>query len=138
MRSAALVGVVLLLAGCSKDKPVACDLAHRTGTYVQHLVERAGGSCGIVADTVVRTDNPGGLPPGCTKDAADSASTDRCRYDRSYTCTVADPAGTISVVGTTTEHNGGATLTGVLSMTIKDNTGAFVCASAYDATFTRQ
>jgi hypothetical protein len=127
------------LVGCSsKNDPPPCDLAHRIGTYLEHTVERAGGTCGILPDQVVRTDNPGGLPPGCTKDAADSASRDRCEYDRSYTCITTSPDAATSVVGTTTEHNGGATLTGVLSLTIRDGNGAFVCASAYDVTFTRQ
>lgn len=139
MKSAALAGIVVLLAGCSGgDKAAPCDLAHRIGTYVEHVVERAGGSCGIIPDQVVRTDNPGGLPPGCTKDAADSASSDRCNYDRSYTCVTTNPDAATSVVATTTEHNGGATLTGVLSLTIRDGAGAFVCSSAYDVTFTRQ
>jgi hypothetical protein len=131
--------VVLLASGCSsKDDAPSCDLAHRVGTYVQHTTERAGGTCGILADQVVRVDNPGGLPPGCTKDAADSASGDRCEYDRSYTCETTNPAGAVSIVATTTEHDGGAKLTGVLSMTIRDDTGAFVCSSAYDVVFTRQ
>lgn len=99
--------------------------------------ERANGTCGPVADQVVRVDNPGLLPAGCSKDAPDDASPDRCEHSRSYTC-VLDDGAKVSVVGTITEHDGGDKLTGVLSMTIFDPDGLFVCASAYDATFTRQ
>ena len=124
--------------GCSgSDEGEACDLAHREGTYLLVSKERPNGSCGPIVDQVVRVDNVGALPPGCTKDAPDDASPDRCEYSRSYTCALTD-GGAVSFVGTTTEHDGGDRITGVSTMVVVDANGMFVCTSAYDLTFTRQ
>lgn len=137
MTRVALIGV--LLAGCSDDGGGAqpCDLAHRNGTFVAHAEERAGGDCGSLPDEVVRVNDPGGLGPGCVKDLPDDASPDRCRYDRSYTCT-ADDGSQASFDVTTSETDGGDRFSGVLAVTLLDPNGDYVCASAYNVTYTRQ
>ena len=138
MRITLLSCVVLFAVGCSgsDDKP-SCDLAHRIGTYVAHFTERANGNCGPLTDQVVKIDNAAALPPGCTKDLADDASADRCRWDRNYTC-VAKDGSSVKIQATTTEHDSGKTLTGVETTTLFDADGNVLCTSAYDVVFDRQ
>lgn len=138
MRSAALVGVVLLLAGCSSHhKAVPCDLAHRKGTYIQHFAERSGGSCGAVSDQIVEITTGGGVAPGCRYDADDKPSLDQCDLTRRYTCPLDGAPGTVSIVAITTEHDGGAKFDGIFTSTIRDAAGAIQCVSSYDVTYTR-
>lgn len=139
MKTATLAGVVLLLAGCSegeKDDPEPCALSHRVGTYLQVATERANGSCGPLPDQVLRTDDATSLAPNCRVDAPDEVSANKCKISRSFSCTV--DTGNSTTTWTTTEEDGGAKLVGVTSITLYDATGEFLCASAYDVTYTRQ
>lgn len=139
MKSAALAGVVVLLAGCSggDDAPVPCSLAHRKGTYIQHFAERSGGTCGAVSDQLVEITTGGGVPPGCAYDADDKPSADECNLTRRYTCQLDGAPGTVSIVAITTEHDGGAKFDGILTSTIRNADGVVSCVSSYDVTYKR-
>jgi len=139
MKSAALAGIVVLLAGCSgTDAPEPCSLAHRRGTYVQHFDERPNGTCGAVSDQIVELTTGGGVPPGCRYDADDKPSFDECNLTRRYTCPLDGAPGTVSIVAVTTERDGGASFDGVFTSTIRDADGTIQCVSSYDVTYTRR
>ena len=136
-----ILAVVLISTACSggDDKPdVPCSGAHRTGTYIAHFVERAGGTCGPITDAVTKLDNSGALPPGCSFDDADTGSADRCTLTRSITCPLDGVPGTVSLVAVSTEHDGGKTFTGTTTSRIKDADGRLQCVSTYDCTWSRQ
>lgn len=111
-------------------------MAHRDGTYVQRSTRRSG-DCGDLPEQVVRIDDPHGLPANCALDAADEVSADQCKLSRSYTCTF-DDGGSGSLTAITSEHDGGETVSGVLSMRLYDAAGGVRCVGSYDTTFTRQ
>jgi hypothetical protein len=142
MKTAALVGVVLSLAGCSSrdDEPEPCSMLHRDGAYLQSYDERPGGTCGAVTDQVVVIDRNSlnTLPPGCAFDANDRVSKDECQLTRNYTCPLDGAPGTVSVIAVTKESDGGAKLSGLFTATMRDGDGAFVCASTYDIMAVRQ
>lgn len=131
-----LILFLVVLVGCSgEDEPEPCDLAHRKGTYLQVAKERSG-DCGPLPDQVTRLD--GELPAECTLDAPDEISADQCKVSRSWTCAIASPPGSVQAVGVSTERDAGARLTGIITMTIRDGAGDYVCSGTYDVMFTRQ
>lgn len=142
MKTALLGILVLLSAACSgSDEGEACDVAHRDGTYLQTFEERAGGTCGALADQVVVVDADAmssntGVPLDCALDSPDELSADQCSITKVYTC--AFDTQTISFVGITTERDGGKRLTGTVTATAFDLDGALVCRSTYDVAFVRQ
>jgi hypothetical protein len=115
-----------------------CDLAHRTGTYVQSFTERAGGNCGPLPDQVGVIEDALALPVGCTLDKPDKASADQCDLTRAFTCPLDGAPGTVSTVAFTSESDGGATLAGLFTLRIYDGDGALVCLGTYDLVATRQ
>jgi len=142
MKAAVWVAVGLLLAACSGDdgdKAEPCSLSHRKGTYVQHLEERANGTCGPLSDQVVQLS--GGelsLPTVCAYDVQDMVSDDKCKLTRQYTCPLDGQPGVANYTVITTERDGGATLSGPMTITIRDANGDPSCKSTYDMTLTRQ
>lgn len=130
--------VVLLAVGCSsEDVTQACALEHRNGTYLLHLTVRDG-NCPPVPDSVNRmgpTLNSAGND--CALDVDDDLSDDECSLTRSATCP-SDDGGSASTVSVTTEHDGGAKVTGLITVTLRNDSGEVVCTGTYDATFTRQ
>jgi hypothetical protein len=143
MKTATLGILVLSLTACSgadKDAAEDCAGTHRNGTYLQSFRERSGGTCGAVSDQVIAFDsrNSGTLGDGCAFDADDTVSADQCKLTRSYTCPLDGAPGTVSIVAITTEHDGGAKVTGTFTSRIHDGDGALVCASTYDVSYVRQ
>jgi hypothetical protein len=142
MKSAILAGMVLFSIGCSGGddaKPVPCSGAHRTGTFIAHFVERAGGTCGHITDTVTKLDSTSGqLAPGCMFDDTDTGSVDQCSLTRAITCPLDGVPGTVSLVAVSTEHDGGKSFTGTTTSRIYDGNGTLQCVSTYDVTWTRQ
>jgi hypothetical protein len=98
----------------------------------------SSGTCGPVPDGVTRQ-NPtlNSIGNGCALDADDDLSADKCSLSRSATCPT-DDGGTISLVGVVKEQDGGAKLTGLLTVTLRNEAGSAVCMGTYDATYTRQ
>lgn len=136
-----ILGLGLLVCACgSSDDAVQCSKTDRTGTYVAHFAERADGSCGAIPDTVLRFDgSSGALAAGCVLDAPDVWSSDQCKLDRSMSCAIAGTDQTLSIVASTHQlDSDGIKIAGVESVTAYDGNGAFVCASTYDLTATRQ
>jgi hypothetical protein len=104
--------------------------AGRTGNYVAHFVERAGGTCGAIPDTVIAAS---GIASGCQGTATPAA--DDCTVDVNETCTVSGQ--TLKETGTSHWSSDGAT--GSATLTIKRLTasGETQCLSTYDATFAK-
>jgi hypothetical protein len=142
MKRTTLAMMVVLLGGCSgEDEPEPCSLSHRDGAYVQTFRERSGGSCGPLQDQVVILDAKAmtansGVPLDCALDADDQISADQCKVTRAYTCAI--PTGSVSFVGLAEEQDGGARITGTVTTTLFDASGALKCRSTYDVTYTRQ
>lgn len=133
------LGLLAMACGGSDGEQLQCAKSDRTGAYVAHFVERAKGSCGPVADTVLRFDSSGSLPAGCSFDAPDTWSADQCKLDRSYSCPVEGTTNTVSVVASSHQaDSAGDKITAVETVTVYDATHSFLCTSTYDLTATRQ
>ena len=127
----------LLAAACSNLDPgggSGTSCATRSGTYLAHFVERAGGSCGALPDQLVG-DNA--VDTMCTGKA--DTSSDQCSSTIDVTCAgvtnqpyTEKGSGTWAADGTT----GTAELTYVLYGDGGDSPAT--CTSTYDVTYTKQ
>jgi hypothetical protein len=98
----------------------------RSGNYVAHFVERPGGTCGAVADSVVPADT---VPAGCQGSRTPSA--DNCSIDINQTCTVSGQ--TFKQTGTSHWTQDGSTGSAVITLSRATPS----CTSTYDVTFTK-
>ena len=140
MKSAVLVGLVGLFAGCSSDdESPPCSLAHREGTYLAHFTEHADGTCGAISDqVVVLNGEKTPLPSGCAFVLNEGVTTDKCSLTRYYKCPLDGMPGSGSFIAVSAERDGGAKLTGTLNVNRFDDVGMLTCVSTYEATYTRQ
>jgi hypothetical protein len=136
----------LLVAGCGgsgnddSDEALTCSRTDRAGTYLMQFSERAG-DCGPIPEQLGRIDDATALPAGCTLDAADRWSDADCTLERAYTCDEpgVGPGVTSSSIAITTQQDQGAeSLTGTLSIVVRDSDATQLCRSTYDVTGTRQ
>jgi hypothetical protein len=127
----------LLAAACSNLDPAGgggTSCATRSGNYLAHFVERAGGSCGALPDQLV---GDSAVDTMCTGSANNAA--DQCTSSIDATCAGVTGApytekgsGTWASDGLT----GTATLTYVLYGDGADSPAT--CTSTYDVTYTKQ
>jgi hypothetical protein len=146
IQSFALLTVCMVLAACGSSDdappPTQCQRADRMGTYIVHFDERSGGTCGPIADSLVRISaDDSDFVAGCARDAADTWSNGDCKLERSFSCPVESvgPGYTASFVATTSvTADGGSRLIGIETTNVYDSSGRIVCGSTYDLTYTRQ
>jgi hypothetical protein len=137
-----ILGLGLLVAACggSDDAPVECEISDRGGTYLFHLAERGGGTCGAIPDALQRFDSQE-PSAGCALDEPDRWSENDCKLERSYSCdepAIETGATSKTVAVTTQQDGGGAKITGLVTIRIFRPNGTVGCASTYDLTATRQ
>lgn len=143
MRVAGVIAWLMAL-GCSSDdggQPESCDPEKdRVGTYIVSYVERSGGDCGPIEDSVVRL-GAGPAPGGgtdCVLLAEPALSEGNCKLEQTVECTLPDGSVGTSHVVTTQMDEAGSLLRGVLDLTGTDASGGFICHSVYDVTYRRQ
>jgi len=103
-------------------------------SYTVHFVEKAGGTCGPIGDTVINTTSDGKLQPtpGCTG----TRTVDRCAVTITrYTCTPSNGV-TTTETGEVTWASDGSSGSGTVDVSIAS--GATTCSSSYVVTYTRQ
>jgi hypothetical protein len=138
MRALLPLFVVATLCGCGEDE-LTCSQSDRDGTYLAETSERSG-TCGDAGSMLVQMDNGSEVvETGCTTDY-ERWSDGNCTNESSVTCE--SPADNIVVVGVgvvTQEDSGGESFSGIMTMTIYElSSGALLCTSTYDVTYTRQ
>lgn len=136
----ALLITIALVATAPACGGPECSKSDRTGTYRGVLTEGPGGTCGAMPDVVVpMTDGSGPADPGCTI-KAESWSADQCKNESTVECVSAPDNTRATATGVFTQQDGaGEVFDGVMTMTIKRlDTGATLCVSTYDVTYTRQ
>lgn len=127
--------------GATPGTDFTCDPAtDRNGTYLVHLVERPGGSCGELPDTLGRID--GGMPvqgpsQQCSPVAPSKFSQGNCKLENVFRCTSSDGSVVDATAVTTQLDADGAKLSGIYSASATRPGGAS-CTSSYDVTYTRQ
>jgi hypothetical protein len=133
MTRAWLLGAVLSACGTESYIPPSdgggASCASRTGNYTAHFVERAGGTCGPLPDTVVAS----GTSTTCQGTIAPSA--DNCSVDLNQTCTVSGRS--LKETGTSHWSQDGASGSAVITMTAYTPDGKPQCTSTYDVAYTK-
>jgi len=134
------LGLLVCACGSSDDAPNECAISDRSGTYLSHMVERSGGTCGAIPDAIARFDSQE-PSSGCALDEPDRWTQNSCKLERSYSCDepAIEAGATSSTVAVTTQQDStGAKITGIVTIRIFRPNGTVGCASTYDLTATRQ
>ena len=118
-----------LAGACSQSTTNGCK--SRSGNFLAHYVERTGGTCGAITDTVFDSSGHAAICKG-----TDAPTTDNCSVNVDETCT---PTTGPSFKETGTSHwsTDGTNGTSVFTVTILNASGASQCTSTYDVTFTQ-
>lgn len=147
-----LLGAVfagLLAFGCGgSDKAptpgvdFTCDASkERVGTYLMHMAERAGGDCGPVKDSLVRIgDGIASTSAGgqCVAVAPPTTSEGGCKIETTARCMQPDGTVTNTVGESVQDTADGSRMSGIADITVSDASGAILCSSTFDVTYTRQ
>lgn len=135
-----VVLAALLLAACGDDDSgVECSAADRSGLYIMHM-EWVSGDCGAPpADALVSADGAGGPPEiGCTRDS-DKWTDDECGYELVQTCVDSSTGDVYYTISKTTQEDDDAdTISGIITLTVRDSGGFLLCLGTYDLLYTRQ
>lgn len=131
--------------GSDDDDPgsgsASCSQSDRVGTYLLEYYETSG-DCGPIPSTLTRLDGGSGVPDGCSLDAADRWSANDCKLERAYTCNLQTADGTpivASYVAIAEQQDDDAeSIGGIITITVTNSAGAFVCASTYEIAAERQ
>ena len=134
-----------LACGSSTDEgqsqPSSCDPASREGSYLATF-ETLSGDCGDQASALLRLDaDADPADSGCSRLSEDRWSDGNCTLERSLVCPYDSfaPGATISSVGITTQRDSsGETITGTMTITVKDADGITLCLGTYRMTAARQ
>lgn len=144
MRRALALVVLSLVAACSSSSSGSSSsasqgpCAQRSGTYLAHYVERSGGTCGALPDSLV-TINSQPTAPAAPCTGSISYSKDNCDVTIAQTCPVSSDAGvyTLRQTGTATWNADGSSGSAAIEMILADSNGVVQCQSTYDLTETR-
>ena len=144
---AALAALLLMACGSDGGDPgtpgvdFTCD-AHtdRSGTYLMHISEHAGGICGAVPDSLVRLESGTVIHDNsfqCTDLVPTAYSDGGCSVTHSLHCVDVDGTVTDLTAKNTQRDPSGAEIVGIETESITMPDG-YWCTSTYDVTFTRQ
>jgi hypothetical protein len=116
------------------DSGGACNIYLLVGTFKAHHVERAGGTCGPIADAVVdiNTTHVNGTSCGFGDSAKETSA--GCQVTQVVRCTAPDGGGYSQEYAQVTPSGNGA-WTGIYNVRMD---GAHPCESVYDLTYSHQ
>jgi hypothetical protein len=127
-----LAGLAFMSFGCGSGSAEANPCATPGATYLFHLVEHPGGTCGPVPDEIVNVDSDGTTS---TSVSCDDITQDGCTA-RNTGCMSSMNGVDCSVTTDVTFAKDGSGATGLETATCSNSSAS--CTSTYDVTATRR